>query len=242
MFRLLRDKYGFLNQSGSPFIALFFSYFCLIPFRAVAQIPPNNTIDTDRQEVPPQDIAPPNPIPSLPTTPSSPAPPEELLPSPKTPKQPPGDTTEETITVTEFSFTGNTAFSNAELAPLVANLTERSLPLSQLLQIADDVAQLYAEKGYATSGAVISIPQATRQQRQGNVEIQIIEGELEEIQIFNSPPPPPPQKFFASEAKLYSRSLAVSYWQTFKHQPSARSPSTITNQSSDRSRFSNSGC
>ena len=186
MFKI-KDKYGFLKQSGSPFVALFVSYFCLIPLRAVAQIAPNNTIDPDRQKVPPQDITPPAPIPPLPTTPPSPAPPEELLPAPETPKQPPGNNTEETITVTEFIFTGNTVFSNAELSLLVANLTKRSLPLSRLLQVAADVAQVYADNGYATSGAVISIPQATRQQQQGNVEIKIIEGELEEIQIFNSP-------------------------------------------------------
>lgn len=185
MFRLLRDRYGFVKQSGSPFVALFVSYFCLMPFRAVAQIAPNK-IDPDR-EIPPQNITPPAPIPTLPTTPTSPAPPEELLPSPKTPEQPPGNTTEETITVTEFIFTGNTAFSNAQLAPLVANLTERSLPLSRLLQIAADVAQFYADKGYATSGAVISIPEATQRQQQGVVEIQIIEGELEEIQIQSAP-------------------------------------------------------
>lgn len=169
-------------------IALFVSCFCLVSPGAVAQSTSDNTIDrvfnSDKNEtLPPQDITPPNPIPPLPTTPpSSPPQPEELLPSPKTPEQPLNNT-EQTITVTEFIFTGNTAFTQAELAPAIAGYIDRPLPLSQLLQIASDIAQLYADKGYATSGAVVSIPQATRQKQQGIVEIQIIEGELEEIQI-----------------------------------------------------------
>ncbi len=152
-------------------------------FRKSAQITPE-----PRETIPPQDIIPPTPIPALPTTPpASPAQPEELLPSPTTPEPVPPTTTEETITVTEFIFTGNTAFSEAELASLTANLTNQPLPLSRLLQIASDVAQLYADEGYVTSGAVISIPQVTRQNQQGVVEIQIIEGELEEIKIFSAP-------------------------------------------------------
>ncbi|MDJ0743963.1 MAG: ShlB/FhaC/HecB family hemolysin secretion/activation protein [Xenococcaceae cyanobacterium MO_167.B27] len=154
-----------------------------MPTSAIAQIIPDQ-----RETIPPQDIIPPTPIPSLPTTPpASPAQPEELLPSPTTPEQLPAPTTEETITVTEFIFTGNTAVSEAELATLTANLSNKPLPLSRLLQIASDVAQLYADEGYATSGAVISIPQVTRQTQQGVVEIQIIEGELEEIKIFPAP-------------------------------------------------------
>ncbi len=154
-----------------------------MPTSAIAQIIPDQ-----RETIPPQDIIPPTPIPSLPTNPpASPAQPEELLPSPTTPQPIPTPTTEETITVTEFIFTGNTAVTEAELAPLTANLTNKPLPLSRLLQIASDVAQLYADQGYATSGAVISIPQATRQTQQGVVEIPIIEGELEEIKIFSAP-------------------------------------------------------
>ncbi|MDJ0689263.1 MAG: ShlB/FhaC/HecB family hemolysin secretion/activation protein [Xenococcaceae cyanobacterium MO_188.B32] len=174
-------------------MALFLTCFCMISSSAVAQIIPNKTtaqrFNPDKREtIPPQDITPPNPIPPFPPTlPSSPAQPEELLPPPITPEQLPDKTIEETITVTEFIFTGNTAFSQAELAPATANLRDRPLPLSRLLQIAVDVAQIYADRGYVTSGAVVSIPQATRQKQQGIVEIQIIEGELEEVQIFSAP-------------------------------------------------------
>ena len=184
LFSKLRSKHGF----DLLFALLFISSFGLISTPAVAQAAPDNTTDSNLQEIPPQDITPPNPIPPLPTTPDSPTPPEELLPSPQTPKKPSdNNTTEETITVTEFKFTGNTVFKKSELASLVANLTERSLSLSRLLQIAADVAQFYADRGYATSGAVISIPQATREKQRGIVEIQIIEGELEEILISTAP-------------------------------------------------------
>ena len=45
------------------------------------------------------------------------------------------------------------------------------------------MASLYAQQGYQTSGAIVSIPETTQQQGQGVVEIQVIEGELEEIEV-----------------------------------------------------------
>lgn len=182
-----------LELSSPIFLVLFFTCFGIIPIPAFAQITINNTAaqilnSNQRETIPPQDIIPPSPIPPLsPTPPSSPEQPENLLPSPITPEQIPVITTEETITVTEFIFIGNTAFSEAELAIFTANLTNQTLPLSRLLQISSDVAQFYADRGYPTSGAVISIPKATRQKQQGIVEIQIVEGELEEINIFPAP-------------------------------------------------------
>ncbi len=134
--------------------------------------------------IPPQDIIPPPSPPPLPEKiPSSPPPPEELLPSPITPPEelPP---TEETITVTKFIFTGNTAFTSEELSEkFTTGLTNKTLSLTRLLQIVSEIATLYAEQGYSTSGAIISIPQETQQQGTGIVEIKIIEGELAEIKI-----------------------------------------------------------
>ena len=81
-------------------------------------------------EVPPQDVIPPT-TPPIPESPSpSELPPEEfLLPEPSLPEAPPS--TEETLTVTEFRFTGNTALSDEELAQTVAGLTNQPLPSSQ---------------------------------------------------------------------------------------------------------------
>ncbi len=137
--------------------------------------------------LPPQEIVPPTPLPPLPEKPPSQLPtPEEILPPPSKPTSPGGElpSTEETITVTEFRFTGNTAFTSEELAQITADLTNKPLPLSRLLQLASEVTSLYAERGYLTSGAIISIPESTQMQGEGVVEIQVIEGELEEIQVF----------------------------------------------------------
>ena len=143
---------------------------------------PNN-LDIE-QIIPPQDVIPPSSLPSLPEqTPSSPPLPEELLPSPLTP---PAElpSTEENITVTEFIFIGNTAFTKEELREkFTTGLTNRTLSLNRLLQIATDIATFYAEQGYITSGAIISIPEETEKQGTGIVEVKIIEGELTEINI-----------------------------------------------------------
>ncbi len=145
---------------------------------------------TTEPELPPQDIIPPTPLPPLPETPPSQLPkPEEILPSSPEPTRPdeklPG--TEKTITVTEFKFTeftDNTAFTSEKLAEITSDLTNKPLPLSRLLQLASEVTSLYAKKGYLTSGAIISIPESTELQGKGVVEIQVIEGELEEIKVF----------------------------------------------------------
>ena len=115
---------------------------------------PNNRSNTPNlpQIIPPQDVIPPSSAPSLPEqTPSSPPLPEELLPFPLTPPtELPG--TEENITVTEFIFTGNTAFTKEELREkFTTGLTNRTLSLTRLLQIATDIATFYGEEGYITS-------------------------------------------------------------------------------------------
>ena len=144
------------------------------------------TIETspDSPQLPPQDINPPpspSPLPEKP--PSSPPSPEELLPFPSTSPEE-FLNTEETITVTEFIFTGNTLFTTEELnQKFTQDLTNQSLSLNRLLKIANDIAQLYAEQGYNTSGAIISIPETTQQEGRGIVEIKVIEGELSEIKV-----------------------------------------------------------
>ncbi len=139
-------------------------------------------INPDAPKISPQDINPPPPSPSLPETPpTSPPSPEELLPFPSTS---PGEllNTEEKITVTEFTFTGNTLFTTEELnQKFTQDFTNQPLSLNRLLKIANDIAELYAEQGYNTSGAIISIPETTQQKGKGIVEIKVIEGELSEI-------------------------------------------------------------
>ncbi len=150
----------------------------------------------DSEQLPPQDIIPPNPQPApIPQpNPSPPPPPEDVLPSPTIPTPTDRLPTTETITVTEFEFTGNTVFSSEELTQQVLskflsnteNNKNKTFSLQELLQIAAEVAAFYAEAGYSTSGAIISIPEATRNQGKGIVNIKVIEGKLEEINIKGS--------------------------------------------------------
>lgn len=131
-----------------------------------------SNINPNLPPIPPQDIIPPTP----PTPPFPPVTPPKARPS-----------TAETITVTKFIFTGNTAFTGEELTEeITTGLTNKPLSLTRLLEIASGVANLYATKGYSTSGAIISIPEQTQQQGRGIVEVRVIEGELEEITILSA--------------------------------------------------------
>jgi hemolysin activation/secretion protein len=151
-----------------------------------SEIRQKNPNSTDIPQITPQDIIPPPSPPSLPKRPPSALPPpEELLPSPITPPEE-LPSTEETITVTKFTFTGNTAFTDQELTEkFTKDLTNKTLSLTRLLQIASEIAKLYAERGYSTSGAIISIPEETQQQGKGIVEVKVIEGELTAIKILS---------------------------------------------------------
>ncbi len=149
-----------------------------------AQTIETNPNTTEPTIPPPQDVnPPPAPPPLPPTPPASPTPPEELLPAPTTPSEELLNT-EETIIVTEFNFTGNTLFTTEELKEkFTQDLINQPLSLNRLLKIANDIARLYAEQGYRTSGAIISLPETTQQQGKGMVEVKVLEGELSEIQI-----------------------------------------------------------
>ncbi|MEM1393634.1 MAG: ShlB/FhaC/HecB family hemolysin secretion/activation protein [Cyanobacteria bacterium P01_H01_bin.150] len=147
----------------------------------------------DSEQLSPQDVIPPTPqpLPIPDPNPSPPPPPEDVLPSPQTPSPSDKLSATETITVTEFEFVGNTVLTSVELNQRINNkFIENNLPktfsLQELLQIAAEVASFYAEKGYSTSGAIISIPEATRNQQRGIVNIKVIEGKLEEINVTGS--------------------------------------------------------
>jgi hemolysin activation/secretion protein len=85
----------------------------------------------------------------------------------------------EKITVEEFRFEGNTAFSQEELAEITQPFTDRQLSFSELLQARSEVTKFYVSRGYVTSGAYIP-PQTLDN---GLVIIKIIEGGLEAINV-----------------------------------------------------------
>lgn len=129
-----------------------------------------------------QDLVPTTPPAPLPTTPQPIPSPEELLPSPPPASTPPAN--EQTITVTGVIFSGNTVFSDRELAQEIPpDLLGKPVPVSRLLELANRVAQRYANAGYKTSGAVVILPRETQERGKGIVEIKVIEGELESIEV-----------------------------------------------------------
>jgi hemolysin activation/secretion protein len=132
---------------------------------------------------PPQDVIPPaEPAPPELPKPAPLPPPEELLEPPPTipttPEPVPGKIPEK-ITVKRFEVVGSTVFSTADLDQVLAPFTNRSLSFAELFQARSAVTQLYIERGYITSGALI--PPQTIQD--GIVKIQVVEGRLEAINV-----------------------------------------------------------
>lgn len=92
--------------------------------------------------------------------------------------------------VTKFDFKNNTAFSTKELeSKFTNNLINRNLSLSELLEVAAKISNLYKEKGYTTSGAIISIPEETENKGKGTIIIDVIEDEIQEIRVIPYKPP-----------------------------------------------------
>lgn len=121
----------------------------------------------------PPELPPPQPLPPTP----KPAPiqiPPTAPPSPDEVRDIPGN-----ITVKQFEFVGNTAFSQAELSQAIADFTNKPIAFAQLLQAANQITQLYVQKGYITSGAYIP----SQEFRSGIIKIQVVEGSLEDIQV-----------------------------------------------------------
>lgn len=124
------------------------------------------------------------------TEPPSTAPLEELQPRPLPPPAelfaPPtnsGDLPETalptTITVEAFEVVGNTVFTSTELTDLLVPYTNRPLTFSELLQARSAITDYYVQQGYVTSGAIIPPQKLT----DGVVQIQVIEGGLETIEV-----------------------------------------------------------
>jgi hemolysin activation/secretion protein len=85
----------------------------------------------------------------------------------------------EKITVKSFKVIGSTVFSQEELAKITNPFTDRPISLTELFQVRSAITDFYTSKGYLNSGAFIP-PQELKG---GTVEIEILEGELEEINV-----------------------------------------------------------
>jgi hemolysin activation/secretion protein len=144
--------------------------------RGWAQIPiPSNT--TERNNLPPSQV--PLPAPQLPERiPSLP----ELLPpaNPNLPDRTAPDLPE-TIRVKRFQITGSTVFTPADSDRITQGYLNRDISIAQLFEIRSKITELYISQGYVTSGAIV--PPQRIGKEDGIVEIQVIEGRVEAIEV-----------------------------------------------------------
>jgi len=133
---------------------------CLLPVCAQAAPPTPGSIGDSLKQ--PPTLQPPAPAPSI-STPQAQA--------------PAGSNTGATLTVSRFSFSGNTLFGEDVLAPLVADYVNRPITLGQLYEAADKVADFYARQGYAL--ASVNVP--AQKIKDGVVRLEVIEGHIGKI-------------------------------------------------------------
>jgi hemolysin activation/secretion protein len=108
-----------------------------------------------------------------------PPPAEPVLPKPPepTPALPPSQQLR--VTVQNFTFTGNTVYSDAQLQPLVQEFIGKELNFEDLNDVATKVRAFYRSRGYFLAQAYL--PRQTI--RNGRVEIGIIEGRIGEVEL-----------------------------------------------------------
>lgn len=144
---------------------------------AAAQTPNPQTLPPGRLEDIPVTPLPSDVLPKLPDR-------NQLLPSPELPNQPiPGqDDPNARFRVDRIDVVGSTVFKAEQFATLTAPFVGRELTFAELLQVKDAITKLYADRGYATTGALI-LPQRLEA---GTIKIQVIEGSVEEIKIIGN--------------------------------------------------------
>ncbi|MEG4622975.1 ShlB/FhaC/HecB family hemolysin secretion/activation protein [Microcoleus sp. w1-18aA5] len=113
----------------------------------------------------------PQPSPEPPQVPPTVAPPSPSPVPPTLPNTP--------IEVKKIQVVGSTILSQDEINALVNPLEGRSTTLEQLKQIADKITEIYLNRGYITSRAVLPPQTITA----GVVQIQVIEGKLARIEV-----------------------------------------------------------
>lgn len=149
---------------------------------AQVSLPPSLPPDVlPTEPLPPADVTPDSRREELPEAPLPQLPPvEELLGDPE--RNAPPDVTgssEETFVINGIQLAGSTVFTNEDFAELFAKYTGRPVAFNELLQLRSEVTERYVNAGFLTSGAFIP-PQTLEN---GMVTVQVIEGEIEEIEI-----------------------------------------------------------
>lgn len=153
-----------------------------LPLRAIAQStpPPGVTVPPGAPDRIEQVVPKPSESP-LPQPAETPAP--QPSPSLQTPESPsPGETIPPTGTeflVNKIDVQGSTVLKS-QIANLVKEYEGKELTFEKLVELRSRITQLYFDNGYVTSGAFIPNNQDLRS---GTVQIQVIEGTLEAIDI-----------------------------------------------------------
>jgi hemolysin activation/secretion protein len=112
-----------------------------------------------------------------PVLPEAPVNPVPVDPVPVDPT--PEPTSGAQVMVNDIQVIGSSVFGDREFTPIVSPYEGRELGLAELRKVADAITNLYLEQGYITSRAVLSEQTVTG----GIVQIRVIEGELESIQV-----------------------------------------------------------
>lgn len=159
-------NYLYLISNNIPATLVLTFAFFLGNYPASAQAP--NPEGSRNQERFPQ----PQPTPT-PLTPESP--PLQTNPTPETTPAP----TSGSIQVEKIQVTGSSIFDAATLNSVTKSVEGRTVTLEELTSVADRITQLYLNRGYITSRAVLGNQKIIN----GVVEIQVIEGSLEKIII-----------------------------------------------------------
>ncbi len=115
----------------------------------------------------------PSPQPPQPPQPEQP----DIQPEPPTETQPSPESSPIPIRTVEVF--GSSILTPEEINTLVAPLEGRSVTLAELQNVADQITELYLERGFITSRAIVPEQTIT----EGVVRIQVIEGSLERIEI-----------------------------------------------------------
>jgi hemolysin activation/secretion protein len=114
------------------------------------------------------------PIP-LPT----PLPPPNQIPVTPAPTTIPAPITTPAIAVKSIEVTGSTVFSKEEINTVTAPFASKTLTLEELRKVADSITQLYLNRQYLTSRAIL----VNQTIVDGVVQIRVIEGSLKSIEV-----------------------------------------------------------
>jgi len=105
---------------------------------------------------------------------------EPVLPPSETETDPISpDVSEAEVEVTAIEVTGSTIYTSEDWQKFTQPLEGRTVTVAELRAAADAITRLYQDEGYLTSRAILPQQEVV----DGVVQIQVIEGSLEEIQI-----------------------------------------------------------